>query len=730
MKTGKIVSLLLVAVMIFSMLAACSDTGEKPADVTTDGGSSDTPDTAVNVIYVDAKAAEGGDGSESAPFKDITDAQTKIRELKSNGALPEGGITVMLADGDYSPMLLDESDSGEEGAPVTYLSVNKHGANVTGGIRLPAADFVPADESVTSRLYDEAAKEKLLQLDLKKFGLTQDDWGAEVTYRGSNGSVDAQTEATIYINNERMPLGQYPNEKWISAPASTDGSEDAKAVLTLDGDSAAHIAKWQDNGDIFVHGYITSSYFDNSSKVTLGDGVVTVLDQGGSTVVAHSDEHTATWFWFYNVLEEVDSPGEYYIDRETGMLYLYTPDDFENADIVISVNKDCDLLHGTGVKNVTFKDMAFTASRREAIRFYGSENITIDGCLIAGIKSSGISADGNKMIIQNCYVHDVGANGIGESGGDCYKLISSGNLIHNNKIHDFAQIYRTYRPGISLNGCGGTATHNEVYNAAHTALMYTGQLATFEYNEVYNVCQETLDCGAFYTGRSLSWYGTAIRYNYFHDIGSEELPGNQKSYFRASGIYLDDGLSGVEVYGNIIENTTGRGIYIGGGRDITASNNIIINPGIFVVEFDSRMWDAAFTDYGWFSKAHLASMTDDVAKYLEGEGGDIWKEKFPGLAAAKLGYTADVPDPTLVIAPVNNIVTNNIYAAGSFKVYADAIMQDILAPYNTVDTNWPIRTTTFEDYENGNFTVKADAGMWNFVPEFKQIPWQEIGLVD
>ncbi|MBR6558554.1 MAG: right-handed parallel beta-helix repeat-containing protein [Clostridia bacterium] len=732
MKIGKILSLLIVSVMIFSILAACSGNIEKPVDavtdgVTTDGGNTDTHDTSVNVIYVDAGAEDGGDGSKSAPYQDVTEAQAKIRELKSEGGLPEGGITVMLADGYYSPLLLDDNDSGEERAPITYLSVNKHGAKITGGIKLPAADFVPADETVTSRLYDRTAKEKLLQIDLKKYGLKADDWGESVVARGSSAS--GVLEAELYINNERMLLGQYPNEKWITAPATTDGGEGTKADLILDADAAAHVAKWQDNGDIWVHGYLTVSYFDHSAKVTLGDGKITLNDVGGSDVVAHSDEHNGTWFWFYNVLEEIDSPGEYYIDRASGMLYLYAPEDLDTAEIVISVN-DGDLVHGTDTKNIIFKDIAFTASRREAIRFYSSENITIDGCLIAGTRFGGVSADGTKITIKNCDLHDIGAYAVGVSGGDSKKLISSENLVYNNKIYDFAQIKRTYNPGISLNGCGGTATHNEIYNAAHTALMYAGQLATFEYNEVYNVCLETLDCGAFYTGRSLSWYGTVIRYNYFHDIGSDELPGNRKSYFRASGIYLDDGLSGVEVYGNIIKNTTGRGIYIGGGRDVIVSNNIIIDPDIFVIEFDSRMWDAAFTDYGWFSLSHLENMTADVSKYFEGEDGEIWREKFPSLAAAKFDYTAEAPDPTLVISPVNNVVTNNIYVS-SKNIYADAIMHDPgNAAYNKVETNWPVRPFVFEDYENGNFTVKADAGMWNYVPDFKQIPWQEIGLVD
>ena len=34
-----------------------------------------------------------------------------------------------------------------------------------------------------------------------------------------------------------------------------------------------------------------------------------------------------------NLLEEIDYPGEWFLDHETQILYYYPPEDFENADI-------------------------------------------------------------------------------------------------------------------------------------------------------------------------------------------------------------------------------------------------------------------------------------------------------------------------------------------------------------------------------------------------------------
>ena len=55
--------------------------------------------------------------------KDATDEQKKIREIKSNGEYPEGGITVFFREGEYNlseSLNLNEQDSGTETGPVCY----------------------------------------------------------------------------------------------------------------------------------------------------------------------------------------------------------------------------------------------------------------------------------------------------------------------------------------------------------------------------------------------------------------------------------------------------------------------------------------------------------------------------------------------------------------------------------------------------------------------------------
>lgn len=48
--------------------------------------------------------------------------------------------------------------------------------------------------------------------------------------------------------------------------------------------------------------------------------------------------YTNGWFYGENLLEELDTEGEYYIDRDTGKLYYYAPSDFTSGNYEIGLS--------------------------------------------------------------------------------------------------------------------------------------------------------------------------------------------------------------------------------------------------------------------------------------------------------------------------------------------------------------------------------------------------------
>lgn len=167
------------------------------------------------------------------------------------------------------------------------------------------------------------------------------------------------------------------------------------------------------------------------------------------------------------------------------------------------------------------------------------------------------------------------------TGGDRETLTSSENVVTNNLIYDWSQVYRTYQAAVSLNGVGAVCSHNEIYNSPHEAITYSGNNHVIEYNVIHDVVLESSDAGAIYAGRRWSYYGNVIRYNCIYNIGSED--------FTPSGIYFDDALSGQEAYGNLLINIPGCAFLLGGGRDLKIENNQIINAATPIYYDDRAM---------------------------------------------------------------------------------------------------------------------------------------------
>ena len=145
-----ILSAILAGLCIVSCVSC--DSGDAPA---TGADSTDTPGTeAVHKeparadVYVDAAAAEGGDGSETAPFQTITAARDYLRAADKSAV--SGGITVHVAPGEYHTdggLTFTAEDSGTADCPITYVSDEAQGASIRSGVTLDNSAFTALDDA-------------------------------------------------------------------------------------------------------------------------------------------------------------------------------------------------------------------------------------------------------------------------------------------------------------------------------------------------------------------------------------------------------------------------------------------------------------------------------------------------------------------------------------------------------------------------------------------------------
>ena len=223
------------------------------------------------------------------------------------------------------------------------------------------------------------------------------------------------------------------------------------------------------------------------------------------------------WFRGLNLLCEIDSPGEWYIDRHSGRLYFWPPGPLETGKVEVSMAPGLFTL--AGALHVTIGGLLLEAARGTAITITDGRQCRVVGCTFRNLGNHAVTVfGGQEHGVVGCDMYGMGGGGIYLVGGDRQKLLPAGHFAENNHIHDFGRWDRMYRPGLFLSGVGLRASHNLIHDAPHSAILFGGNDHTIEYNEIHNVCNEVAQTRAIYAGRSWTLRGHVIRFNYLHHL--------------------------------------------------------------------------------------------------------------------------------------------------------------------------------------------------------------------
>jgi len=698
---------LMILIASFSVFSECSS--EKQGlrlYVSTSGNDSWTG-------RISQPAPDGKDG----PFATIETARNEIRRLKQENNLPEGKITVEIQEGNYempSVFTLEAQDGGRDSvSAIIYTGKKGSEVRLTGGKALNNWTLV-SDKNVLAMFYPEV-RGKVYMADLKTAGISE--------YGTPEGGG-----AELFFNDKPMRISRYPNKGFMKIagilnenPVDVRGTKgDLKGKFLYSDD---RISKWVNEKDAWVHGYWFWDWSEQRHKVKNIDTRKKLIEL--VPPYHNYGYRTGQWFYGFNLLSEIDEPGEYYIDRTEGKIYFYPPSPVENGNAYLSVNKNIIL-----IKNVTFvtiDGIILEGCTGTAIEMEDCYNTTIAGCTIRNTGDNGVIIEGGfENGVKSCDIYEAGGGGIRITGGDRKTLTPSGNFADNNYVHHIARLKRVYYPGISINGVGNIISHNLIEHVPHMAIGFLGNENIIEYNELNDVCFESNDAGAIYTGRNWTMRGNIIRYNYLHNISGFEGKG-------CVGIYLDDAFSSADIIGNVFRNVT-RAMMIGGGRDNRVLNNIFVDcsPSIHV---DAR-------GLGWMANSHIPDWISEAEE----------KGTILGIAYNKPPYSDKYPSLVNILkdeprAPKGNIISNNICyggvwdkAAGFWKM----AIEKTARPYLTMQNNIISPGSAVEDSLSKSiiiadpmFVNKVDPekGAYKLNPEspaiktgFVQIPFEKIGL--
>ncbi len=358
-------------------------------------------------IYVNPNGKPGGDGSEEKPFVTLQEAQTKLRQiLREHSA---ANITVYLMDGIYrldEPLKLTQEDSSfgrvtvknYDGATPVFTSGQPTGlfTKVEGkeyySFQLPQSAKVNGQFPASHDLYVNGKRAILAKTEFMK-----------LEYGFANPVMDEDKPAYIDYAENAM----YVKEEALSGVPDEDLTQIELNVLNQWKHQMFHIASRD-----------ASQVRNGEVNIKLNQLEVDDLFEYDRTLKSM----TGCTYWLQNHLSFLDTPGEYYYDQGSGIIYYYPYADEDMAEANIQYATLDKLIELDKAANFTFDGIAFTGTTANWVAQHGLPG-QLSATLYAYIKSWGdcggpipcgaVFGDyAEGIIIRNCDFQELGGSAV------------------------------------------------------------------------------------------------------------------------------------------------------------------------------------------------------------------------------------------------------------------------------------------------------------------------------
>lgn len=480
--------------------------------------------------------------------------------------------------------------------------------------------------------------------------------------------------------------------------------------------------RWSQATDVWFQGLFEQLWADDTLRGAVAPGGTVTLDESPSYGISRFRP-----FFVLNLIEELDVPGEWWLDRSSGRLYLYPSGSLSNAALAVSALED-PILRVTDASHVRFVDLTFEHARGSLALAEGVVDTVFRGCTFRGAGADAVRIEGSDSGLERCRVTDSGGAAVRLEGGDRPTLTPGGLFVRQSELARFGRWDRTYKVGVRLYGCGNVVEHNHFHDAPHTAVLFNGNDHRIEYNRIERVVLEANDAGAIYAGRDWGYRGNSITHNLILDIASV--------FGGAVGVYLDDAVSGMTVFGNIIYGVNGLGTQSGGGRDNHFENNIIVDADSAAHSTDRRARAAANYDFDTNGRPgdwNLLGRINWVFETWWSEQQPIayqeepWASRFPALTAIPNDWgqvqAGDWLDPQGCI-----FANNLIWRSGGVITVSTWGGDGATDFYTAIDPNLE-QDPRFVDEAALDLNLQPDSPAFNTPGfDFQPIPFDQIGI--
>ncbi len=644
-------------------------------------------------LYVAKNGNDRNPGTRERPLATLERARQLVQSMDGKRAT---AITVWVRQGTYylsKPLVFDPADSGTADCPVTYAAYPGEEVTLSGGRRLDC-QWTHYKDGIMMCTLPEAKGSRAPFTQLFVDGKRQiraryPNYDAKNPLVWGDGYIDvAQTPEPWPPTQFHFDPATFTKKRWARPdlavlqifPVAYWGSLQWQ-IKDVDWD--AHLVKlgWGGFQINELEWGATSTGLGRSKFYAAGDG---------------AEAPYKARFYIENVFEELDSPGEWYLDSEKGILYYMPPTgvDLRHAKVEAPILDQVVEFRGSQqdpVRHVHLSGfrIAHTAStflkqyeapsrgdwtihRGGAVFMEGVEDCSVEKCFFDAV-------GGNGVFLNNYNRHvRIYGNKITQAGDSAICLVGfepmaqgtnhpvpTENLISNNLIHDCGAFGKQIAGIFSSITLRNTISHNLIYNMPQAAMTFNdgwGGGHIVEFNEIHDTVLETSDHGPISSwGRGRFWcyeqnHGPFSHRSGYHENERdfvfynpeedgyisefrnnylhEEAFIHQVSPLRQMGIDFDDGSSHFHVHDNLC---VGLNLTLSCGDYRTVENNIFVRPSNPVI-----FWGSYEHNHDRFTRNIIVTGKDAANKFADSYR--VWNGPLEGPFVEEMDYNLFFPE--------------------------------------------------------------------------------------
>ena len=261
------------------------------------------------------------------------------------------------------------------------------------------------------------------------------------------------------MNGERQILARYPN--FDPAAQYFDG-------FAADAISPNRVAQWADPTDGYFHAMHPSLWGDFTWRITGKDAQGGVTMEGGWQNNRGGAVHRTIRF-VENIFEELDAPGEWFLDAKTHTLYFYPPAGLDLAKATVEATRLRALVEFRGsedqpVRFVTLRGLTLRHAARTvmdtkepllrtdwaiyrggAVFFEGTEDCALEDSFLDQVGGNAVFVNhyNRRVTVRGCHIAKAGASGVCFVGDP---QAARNPLFHYSQVNQLEDLDRTPGP--------------------------------------------------------------------------------------------------------------------------------------------------------------------------------------------------------------------------------------------------------------------------------------------